>query len=260
VGALILSMERYGAVLVLAETEQTVACRRSARPPPVPPEETRAILAAPWISDWGAEAAHATLSLRSAARGFARRGRCQRARILAGVTGRPAAPGAPAGLSRGLDRTFRVGLLLKAADGVLEVVAGTLLLIVSPSTIERIARSLTAHELSEDPRDRIAHFILHSTSHLSSGATLFAAVYLLSHGVSKVVLVALVLRDKLWAYPWLMGLLGAFIAYQLYVLILVRFSWSLTALTVFDALLVWLTWREYQAKRARRLSRVRDLD
>jgi uncharacterized membrane protein len=143
-------------------------------------------------------------------------------------------------------------LLLKAADGVLEIVAGALLLVVSPSTIDRIARLLTAHELSEDPNDRIAHFILHTTGHLNSGATLFASVYLLSHGVSKVVLVALVLRDRLWAYPWLIALLGAFIAYQLYVLIFVKFSWSLTALTVFDVFLVWLTWREYQAKRARR--------
>ncbi len=140
---------------------------------------------------------------------------------------------------------------------MLEVVAGALLLIVSPSTIDRIARSLTAHELSEDPHDRIAQYVLHATGHLSSGATLFAAIYLLSHGVSKVVLVALVLRDKLWAYPWLIALLGAFIAYQLYVLILVKFSWSLTALTVFDVFLVWLTWREYQAKRARRGPAVR---
>ena len=148
-------------------------------------------------------------------------------------------------------------MLLKAADGVLETVAGALLLIVSPSTIDRIARRLTAHELSEDPHDRISHFILQATDHLSSGATVFAAVYLLIHGASKVVLVALVLRDKLWAYPWLIALLGVFIAYQLYVLIFVRYSWSLTALTVFDVVLVWLTWREYQMKRARRGSVVR---
>jgi uncharacterized membrane protein len=147
-------------------------------------------------------------------------------RSLAGVTSRSAGPGRPAGLSPGLDRTFRIGLLLKAADRVLEIVAGALLLIVSPSTIDRIARSLMAQELREDPRDRVAQFILHTTGHVSSGATPFAALYLLSHGVSKVVLVALVLREKLWAYPWLIALLGAFIAYQLYVLILVKFSWS----------------------------------
>jgi uncharacterized membrane protein len=158
------------------------------------------------------------------------------------------------GQSPALDRTFKVGLALKAADGVIEIIAGALLMFVTPSTIERIARALTAHELGEDPHDRLAHFILHSTAHLGSGTTLFGAIYLLSHGVSKVVLVALVLRNKLWAYPWLIVLLGVFIVYQLYVIIFVKFSWSLAALTVFDVLLVWLTWREYQAKLARPLT------
>ena len=63
-------------------------------------------------------------------------------------------------------------------------------------------------------------------------------------------LVVLVLRDKLWAYPWLIGLLLAFIAYQLYEITVVHFSVGLTLLTIFDAILVWLTWREYRAKRA----------
>jgi uncharacterized membrane protein len=83
---------------------------------------------------------------------------------------------------------------------------------------------------------------------------LFGAIYLLSHGISKVILVALVLRNRLCAYPWLMGLLGMFIGYQLYVMVFVTFSWGLAALTAFDVLLVWLTWREYQARRAERLA------
>ena len=156
----------------------------------------------------------------------------------------------PAGISRGLDQTFKIGLVLKAADGVLEIASGLFLLLVSPSTIDRLAHTLTAHELGQDPHDRIANYILHTTAHLSSGTTLFGAIYLLSHGIAKVVLVAFVLRGRLWAYPWLMGLLGAFIAYQLYLIVLVNFSWWLLALTVFDAVLVWLTWREYQARRA----------
>jgi uncharacterized membrane protein len=149
-----------------------------------------------------------------------------------------------------LDRTFKIGMVLKAADGVLEIIAGALLLFLSPSTIDRLAHWVTAHELSQDPHDRIAHFILNTTGHLSSGTTLFGAVYLLSHGVAKVVLVGFVLRDKLWAYPWLIALLGVFILYQLYVIVLVKFSWGLAALTAFDLVLVSLTWREYQAKRA----------
>jgi uncharacterized membrane protein len=153
-------------------------------------------------------------------------------------------------LSPALDKTFKVGLVLKGLDGVLEVVGGILLLFLSPTAIEHLVRVLTAHELSEDPHDLVARYLLHTTAHLNHGTTLFGAIYLLSHGIAKIVLVALVLRDKLWAYPWLIALLLAFIAYQLYQIIAVRFSAGLTALTVFDAFLVWLTWREYRAKRA----------
>jgi len=165
----------------------------------------------------------------------------------------PAVPLPPAGrpLPPALDKTFKIGLVLKGLDGVLEIVGGILLLFLSPTTIAHLVRGLTAYELSEDPHDLIARSLLHTATHLTHGATLFGAIYLLSHGIAKVVLVALVLRDKLWAYPWLIGLLLAFIVYQLYRITVVNFSAGLTALTVFDALLVWLTWREYRSKRAR---------
>ena len=153
-------------------------------------------------------------------------------------------------LSPALDKTFKIGLLLKGLDGVLEVIGGILLLFLTPTTIQHLVRVLTAHELSEDPHDLIARYLLHTTAHLHHGTTLFGAIYLLSHGIAKIVLVAFVLRDKLWAYPWLIGLLLAFIAYQLYQITAVHFSAGLALLTVFDAILVWLTWREYRAKRA----------
>jgi uncharacterized membrane protein len=158
--------------------------------------------------------------------------------------------GAAAPLSPALDKTFKIGLVLKGLDGILEVIGGVVLLFLSPHAIQHAVRALTAHELSEDPHNVIARYLLHSTSHLNSGVTIYGAVYLLLHGVAKVVLVALVLRGKLWAYPWLIGLLLAFIAYQLYQITAVRFSAGLTALTIFDAALVWLTWREYRSRRA----------
>jgi uncharacterized membrane protein len=153
-------------------------------------------------------------------------------------------------LSRTLDDTFKISVTLKGLDGLLEIIGGTVLLFVKPSTLDQIARSLTQHELSEDPHDFIARHILHSAGHLTHGGTLFAAVYLLSHGIAKVVLVVALLRDQLWAYPAMIVLLGAFIVYQLY-----RLSYhatlGLTLLTIFDAFVVWLTWREYQSKHSK---------
>jgi len=165
---------------------------------------------------------------------------------------KPAADAPAQPLSPALDKTFKIALVLKGLDGVLEVIGGILLLFLSPHAIEHIVRMLTAHELREDPHDLIARYLLHTASHITTRTTLFGVIYLLSHGAAKIVLVVLVLRDKLWAYPWLIGLLLAFIAYQLYQIIAVHFSVGLTALTIFDAVLVWLTWREYQSKRGLR--------
>jgi uncharacterized membrane protein len=150
-----------------------------------------------------------------------------------------------------LDRVFQVSLILKGLDGVLELVGGVLLLVVTPRQIGALGRLLTQHELVEDPHDFIANTVLHLTGNLDISTSLFGAIYLLLHGLVKVVLVWAVLRDKLWAYPWMIAFLIAFIAYQSYQ-ILLSFSWGLLLLTAFDIFFVWLTWREYGIHRARR--------
>ena len=144
-----------------------------------------------------------------------------------------------------LDQTFEVGIILKGLDGVLEVLGGLLLLMVSPATFNRVVTSLTQHELSEDPHDILANHLLKTAHGLTGSAVLFEAVYLLAHGLVKVVLVAALLKNQLWAYPWTIVFLGVFIVYQLYRLSL-KPSLGLTALTIFDAVIAWLTWREYR--------------
>jgi uncharacterized membrane protein len=63
--------------------------------------------------------------------------------------------------------------------------------------------------------------------------------------VVKVVLVAALLRNQIWAYPWMIVFLVVFIVYQLYRMTF-AFSIGLLGLTVFDLVVVWLTYREYQ--------------
>ncbi|MBB6404765.1 DUF2127 domain-containing protein [Arthrobacter sp. AZCC_0090] len=149
-----------------------------------------------------------------------------------------------------LDRTFRVSLILKGLDGVLELVGGILLLLVTPRQIGDLVRFLTQHELAQDPNDFVANTLVHMTSNLSVSASLFGAIYLLLHGLVKIVLVWAVLKDKLWAYPWMIAFLLVFILYQGY-RIAVAFSWGLVLLTAFDIFIVWITAREYRLHRAR---------
>lgn len=163
-----------------------------------------------------------------------------------GLSAEPALPGPTL-----LDRTFRVSLLIKGLDGVLELIGGVLLLVVSPSRLDSLVRFLTQHELSEDPDDLIANTLRNYTGALSLSASLFGAVYLLLHGIVKIVLVWAVLRDKLWAYPWMVAFLLIFIAYQSYRLV-VGFTVGMALLTAFDVFIVWLTLHEYRAHKSRR--------
>jgi uncharacterized membrane protein len=153
-------------------------------------------------------------------------------------------------ISKRLDATFKVGVTLKGLDGALEMIGGLVLLLISPTTINAVVHGLTQHELARDPHDFVARHLVDSAGKLTHGGTIFASVYLLSHGIAKVVLVIAVLRQQVWAYPGMMALLGAFIGYQIYRLSY-RFTLGLTLLTIFDAFVVWLTWREYQGKRPR---------
>lgn len=153
-----------------------------------------------------------------------------------------------------LDRTFRITLILKGLDGLLELVGGVLLVLVSPDQINSIVRFLTQHELAEDPNDFVANHLVNAASGLSSSATIYGAIYLLVHGLVKVLLVIAVLRDRLWAYPWLIAFLVIFIGYQIYQ-ISVQISLGLILLTVFDLFIVWLTVIEYRKRRHHRQAR-----
>ena len=152
-------------------------------------------------------------------------------------------------LSR-LDETFYVSLILKAIDSVMEVAGGLLLLFISPSSVNRWAHDLTQNELSQDPHDFIATHILKVSRDFAHGGRYYAAAYLLSHGVVKLFVIVALFKQKLWAYPALIVVLGAFVIYQVYRIILVKFSIGLLLLTLFDIFIIWLTWREYQKHRA----------
>jgi uncharacterized membrane protein len=150
-----------------------------------------------------------------------------------------------------LDWLFEIGIIGKGLDGAAELLGGLLLLWASPDRIRHLAVVLTQGELSEDPHDLIATRLLHSANGLTSGAVRFGAIYLLAHGAVKVALVIALLLDKLWAYPWMIGFLSLFIGYQLYRIAL-HPSAGLIALTIFDALVLALTAREYRRQRQHR--------
>lgn len=153
---------------------------------------------------------------------------------------------------RGIHEAFEISIVLKGVGAFLETVLGALLL-YSNGVID-VVRALVANELLDDPDGFLAtHF---STLLAPSPETQhFGGLYLLSHGVVKLVLVIGLLRDKLWAYPASLAVFALFIVYQTDRYFQTHSPWLLL-LTVVDLVVMWLVWHEYRRKLAQ--SRVLD--
>ena len=144
---------------------------------------------------------------------------------------------------------FNFSVIAKGIDGALEIVGGLLLFFLPPDRLNALIRVLTQHELSEDPRDLVATYLFNSTHSLTKGVTVFAAVYLLWHGMVKAGLVAGLLLKRRWAYPAAIIAFFLFVVYQLYRYIHTHSS-SLLALSIVDVLVIILTWIEYKRLKA----------
>lgn len=149
---------------------------------------------------------------------------------------------------RVLDLIFLIGVLFKGIDGLIELVAGVVLLIMTPTHLQGAVHAATAEELSEDPHDIIANLMRHGVAHLSGHGIVYVALYLLLHGIVKVAIVAALLIGSKRVYPWALAALIAFVVFQLYEMVTAP-SAGVAVLTVFDIFIIWLTWREWHRGR-----------
>ena len=150
-----------------------------------------------------------------------------------------------------LRRLFKIGVVLKGIDGVLETIGGTVFLCLGRAALSRFVTMITRPILLEDPDDWLATSLRHAFKHLAPDAKLFGSIYLLVHGAVKIFLVISLLRGKLWAFPTAMAVLLAFMVYQGYRLS-AHFSWFLVGLTALDGVILLLIWHEYLYLKHRR--------
>ena len=142
------------------------------------------------------------------------------------------------------EHVFTVSMWAKGLNGFIETVGGLLLLFNSSTTVMALARALAGQELSEDPHDFVANFILRSGQKLGE-AHLFGGLYFITHGLVKIALVYYLLKKDLRAYPWAIGILGTFALYQLY-LALAHASVGYFVLTVLDGFILYMAIQEYR--------------
>ena len=142
-----------------------------------------------------------------------------------------------------IHRIFIFGILLKAFDGLLEILTGIALLF--KGVLSKLAEAGIQSELIEDPHDFIATHLQHLLPSIVANSNFFAMVYLFCDGGVKIFLIIGLLYNKLWVYPTTLWVFTFFILYQLY-----RYSFThsvfLIFLTLLDLIVIVLIWHEYQ--------------
>ena len=145
-------------------------------------------------------------------------------------------------------QVFVLSVAAKGAHALFEVFAGIALYLVSTDAIVNAINRWSYDSILDNRHDWLAGKMLEFAGGFSVEKHHFYAFYLLSHGLVKGVLVAGLLREKLWAYPASFVVFTAFIAYQLY-----RFSYThdmvLIALSIFDLFVIGLAVHEYRLLR-----------
>ena len=148
-------------------------------------------------------------------------------------------------IEHGLHELFEVSLLAKALFATTELMTGIGLWLIKASWVVAAAQWLTRQEIAEDPTDGMAAWLLHEAHAFSIQTQHFWSIYLIGHGVIKLAVVVGLVLGIGWAYPASIVVLVGFIAYQMDQFCYTQALW-MAALTVFDLVVIWLIWHEYQ--------------
>jgi uncharacterized membrane protein len=151
---------------------------------------------------------------------------------------------------RFLHRFFELGILIKGVDGGLELVGGLLLVFLSPVAINRVAFFFVEGELKEDPTDLVANLLLHTTRSAIE-AKVPASVFLIVHGIVKLVLVGGLATNRLWSYSAAILVFAGLTLYQLYQLNQ-QYSLFLETVTTLDVIVILLVILEFRYMRIAR--------
>ncbi len=143
------------------------------------------------------------------------------------------------------ERLYRVGIVVKGFDGIVEFVSGMAILL-SPHLLHMALIGVSAEfgEHNARPFQFIAQYIGRVDTQLFHSGLFFLTLFLITHGAVKIALVYALIRRIVKAYPAALVTLVLFLLYQIYVLI-TSFSVLMVFFTLLDVAIIWLVWNEY---------------
>ncbi len=140
---------------------------------------------------------------------------------------------------------FEATVLIKGINGLWEIVVGILFLFFKTETIQKSIIFFTGNEKVSGSGHFTKNYLITQANNFSLSTQHFIAFYFLFYGIVNIFLVISLLKGKIWAYPTAIIFFILFILYQWYRFFL-HHSGLLLFFTIFDILLVSLTWLEYR--------------
>ena len=147
-------------------------------------------------------------------------------------------------MNRTAETIFKVGLIIKGVDSLFEVLGG--LLLTMPTKLARVLLVLAHHELYRH-HDVLAGKLDRLADEVTVQVHLGSALYLLVHGLAKVILIAAVFKGKQWGYLGLIGVLSIFSAIEM-VRVVTAQEYVTGVLGLFDIAVVVLMVKEYRQR------------
>jgi uncharacterized membrane protein len=140
---------------------------------------------------------------------------------------------------------FELGMYWRIVYGVLRTLLGLVLLNFINLPISDLLNKVLGRELSEDPTDLLFSIVNHFLENNPLSITYFISAYLIFWGIVDIVLSFNLLKDKIWAFPVSLWLIGFFVFYELF-----RFTHTksliLIAIIFIDIIIMFLIQREYK--------------
>jgi len=153
--------------------------------------------------------------------------------------------GAPSTLT---DKLFRIAVWLKGLDGATQLIAGIVLIFLSPAAVSRFAHAIVTRDLLGSPTGVLAGHFEVAVQHFVGSARTFVIIYLVLHGVIKLGLVIALLRKIVPMYPVAMAALGIFVVFELLRAIQTH-SALLSLFALLDVVIIVLVLKEYRELR-----------
>ena len=150
---------------------------------------------------------------------------------------------------------FEAGVLFKALNSVWEMLGGIFLLTRLHTWLTLFFVRLSQMQLLGDRDDFLFRTLNAQVHHLDAVSTrTFVGLYLLFHGVMNAFLAYNLYRNRLWAYPTMIGFISIFFVYQIYRLMHTH-SPLLLLVSIIDIAFIVLTWHEWRYQLRKKLAR-----